>query len=475
MRQEPGSYRDPRGQIYHQDGRLFRTVTEAGYQDFMDVAETGLLQSLINSNRLVAYDLVDPVDHGFDTSAKLLLEHSVLPYISYPYEWGFNLLKSAAVMQLQIILESLEHGVMLSDASAYNIQFVGAKPIFIDHLSFRPYQEGEYWIGHRQFCEQFLNPLLLRSSLGIPHNSWYRGSLEGITSVELNKLLPVYKKMGLNMFTQVHLQAHFQTKSIKQTNQPTAKSKAIGERKLPKKSLEQLILSMLRWINKLQPKDQQSSIWSNYVSTKSYTDAANSQKGDIVSDYVTRTKSGSILDLGCNTGEYSEIALNAGATRVVAYDFDHGALDRAFDRAEKNSLNLLPLFLDATNPPPDQGWMQSERQGFSQRANTDGLLALALIHHIVIGKNVPLESCVQWLLSLADHGLIEFVPKTDPMVQILLMNREDIFPQYTVEKFRSILSSKADVVSETKIIDSDRIIFEYSNILPSQANDRTSN
>ena len=119
--------------------------------------------------------------------------------------------------------------------------------------------------------------------------------------------------------------------------------------------------------------------------------------------------------------------------------------------------------------------MQSERQGFSQRANTDGLLALALIHHIVIGKNVPLESCVQWLLSLADHGLIEFVPKTDPMVQILLMNREDIFPQYTVEKFRSILSSKADVVSETKIIDSDRIIFEYSNILPSQANDRTSN
>lgn len=454
---DTGSYRDPKGQIYIKDGRIFRTVTEAGYQDFINVEKTGLLQKLIEEKKLVPYKYIEPSSQGMDGQARLLLEHPALPYISYPYEWGFKLLKSAAVLQLEIIIESLKSGVMLSDASAYNVQFNGTKPVFIDHLSFRPYQEGEYWNAHRQFCEQFLNPLLLRSSLGVHHNSWYRGALEGITSVELNKLIPLHKKLGLNMFTQVYLQAHFQSKTIKHGEN----KKALSSKTMPKNSLELIMKNMLNWILKLQPKDEKKTIWSDYVNNRSYTDNANIQKKAIVANYINNSDCITILDLGCNTGEYSEIAINAGADRVVAYDFDQVAIDLAFARAESASMNILPLYLDISNPPPEQGWMQKERKGFSQRATTDGLMALALVHHIAIGKNVPLEAFIKWLMPLAKHGIIEFVPKNDPMVQQLLMHREDIFPNYTIDNFRAILSDLSNIVNVEKISDSDRVIFEY--------------
>ena len=105
-----------------------------------------------------------------------LLEHPRVPFISYPYEWSASLLRKAALHHLDTQLEALERGFTLSDATAYNVQFVGPKPVFIDHLSFRPYRDGEIWAGHRQFCMQFLNPLIIWSRLGIAPNPWYRGN-----------------------------------------------------------------------------------------------------------------------------------------------------------------------------------------------------------------------------------------------------------------------------------------------------------
>ena len=155
------------------------------------MVESGVLQSLAAAGRVVAFDEVSrDVLGGEAGDPALVLEHPRLPFVSYPYEWPFKALKAAALHHLDIQIDALDGGVALSDASAYNVQFLGAKPIFIDLLSFRRYREGEFWLGHRQFCEQFLNPLLLRALVGVPHNAWYRGSLEGIVSAELSRLLP---------------------------------------------------------------------------------------------------------------------------------------------------------------------------------------------------------------------------------------------------------------------------------------------
>lgn len=454
---DPGSFRDPKGRVYTHQGRIFRKISQAGYHDFNQVLETGFLQKLVSDKKLVAFEILDKDIHGSDDSTAMVLEHPVIPYISYPYEWTFHLLKSAAVLQLKIAIESLDNGVFLSDATAYNIQFIGTKPIFIDHLSFRPYSEGEFWSAHSQFCEQFLNPLLMRSKLGICHNHWYRGSMDGVTSIDLNQMLPLHKKLSWNTFTQVYLQAQFQNRStVKNTGNKNLTSKS-----LPLQSLRNLLQGTLHWVKKLEPKDQKGSVWSNYTNTRTYTSNATETKLKQVESYIQRHNAESIIDFGCNTGEFSEVALKAGATRVIAYDFDHLSLDNTYHRANSSSLNILPLYLDLTNPPPNQGWRQCERLGMMQRTNTDGLLALALIHHLAIGKNIPLEQVTDWLTSLATHGLIEFVPKSDAMVISLLQNREDIFPDYSLDNFRSILAGKATIVSETTIPNSDRVLFEF--------------
>lgn len=455
---DAGSFRDPRGHIYINDGRVFRSVTRTGLADFQQVRQTGLLDSLVDSNRLVAFKEADAAQLGPGLqSVELALEHPRLPFISYPYEWGFQLLKSAALLQLDIYLEALRHDVTLTDASAYNVQFVGSRPIFIDHLAFRPYRDGEFWTAHRQFCEQFLNPLLLRAKLGIVHNAWYRGALEGISTSDLNRLLPLRKKFSWNTFSQVVLQDKFQKASLDKTARATVSI----NKGLPKQSFERMLMSTRNWIEKLQPLNSGKTVWGDYATDNSYSGEGANQKRAFIAEFAAAVQPKLAWDIGCNTGEYSAAALEAGAGSVIGFDFDQTAIDKAFQRANENDLHLLALYLDAANPAPNQGWGERERKGLQSRAECDAILALALVHHLAIGKNVPLEAVVKWLLSLAPHGVIEFVPKSDPMVQELLRFRDDIFDDYTLENFERFVQSTATIKRSDNVKGSGRRLIWY--------------
>ena len=211
MRADAGSYRDPSGRVFVLGDRVLRSVMPRAAADFEFVRSTGVLERLIAEGSAIAEQRVDPsgLPPAFD-DARYVVQHPKLPFVSYPYEWCFTALKRAALLHLDIQIRCLEQDVTLSDASAYNIQFLGPKPIFIDSLSFRRYHEGEFWIGHKQFCEQFLNPLLLRALLGVSHNAWYRGGLEGIPTAELSRLLPLRRKLSWNVLTNVVMPASFQ-------------------------------------------------------------------------------------------------------------------------------------------------------------------------------------------------------------------------------------------------------------------------
>ena len=184
---ETGSYRDPSGSVYEAGGNIYRSVSPLAIGDFETVWSSGDPQDLIAKGWLVGAERIEGSEVAAATGAAALLRHPRLSFISYPYEWGFEALKAAALLHLDIQLDALERDIALIDASPYNVQFVGCCPTFIDHLSFRPYREGEFWVGHSQFLDQFLNPLLLRALLGVAHNAWYRGSLEGIPTAELTR------------------------------------------------------------------------------------------------------------------------------------------------------------------------------------------------------------------------------------------------------------------------------------------------
>ncbi len=455
---ETGSFRDRRGRVYTVDGRIYRSVMPMAVDDFEFVRSTGLIDELVKDQKLVAESLVDRAAlDGQGDDASFVLEHPRLSYISYPYEWPFAALKAAALLHLDVQLRALQKDVTLTDASAYNLQFDGPNPIFIDSLSFRRYEDGEFWDGHRQFCEQFVNPLLLRSVLGVPHNAWYRGSLEGITAAELSQVLPWQSRLSWNTLTNVFMQAQLQrSASSSEKALETTRTK-----KLPKLGFEQMLRGLRRWIAGMVPRSDGKSEWQDYAQDNSYADGEASQKRQFVADFVATTKPGLIFDLGCNTGDYSALALKSGARCAVGFDLDHGALDYAYDRARRESLNFLPLHLDAANPSPEQGWLQAERQGLARRAMGDAVLALALAHHLVIARNIPLDGVLDWITGMAPRGVIEFVPKADPMVQRLLQLREDLFDDYEQENFESLLAARGHIVKSRPVSSSGRTLYSY--------------
>jgi ribosomal protein L11 methylase PrmA len=456
---EPGSFRDPSGQVFENDGRIFRTITARALADYTFIRDSGVLKRLVNGGWLVASDEVDPALLGEQArGAPIVVEHPRIPFVSYPYEWPFPALKAAALFHLDLQIDLLADGVMMSDASAYNVQFIGPHPVLIDLLSLRRYREGEYWAGLRQFCEQFLNPLLLRAVLGVPHNQWYRGSLEGIPTAELNRLLPFHKKLSWQVMTYVVLQARLEASA---NDKGTADAGAIRKKGLTKASLLGILTQLRGWIAKLKPADTGKTVWGDYARNNTYTDAAEEAKCRFIAEFAQAVRPKLLWDLGCNSGNYSAVALGAGAGAAVGFDFDQKALELAFDRAVSEKLNLLPLFQDAANPSPDQGWQQAERRGIQGRRDADGLLALAFEHHLVIGRNVPLDQTIGWLTGLAPRGVIEFVPKDDPTVQRMLALREDIFDGYGVDAFTAALEARARIVRAESIADSGRRLFWY--------------
>ncbi len=181
-----------------------------------------------------------------------------------------------------------------------------------------------------------------------------------------------------------------------------------------------------------------------------------------MADFVKAQVPTSVVDLGCNTGDYTKVCLDGGAKSIVGFDFDQQAIDAAHARAKAENLAFLPLFLDARNPSPSQGWLQSERAGFAERFRADAVMALAFEHHLAIAHNVPLAQVLDFLLAIAPQGVVEFVPKSDPTVRTMLALRDDIFPDYDEEHFRDLLSQRAQIVREQQISTSGRRMFAFA-------------
>ena len=457
VKKDSASFRDPSGHVYELDNRILRTVTNHAKANYEFVRDTEIINNITNKGWVIeAHETQDYPPELQQNDICYVIEHPRLPYISYPYEWCFSMLKAAALRHLEIQIELIKHNISLSDASAYNIQFDKSDPVFIDFLSFRRYIEGELWLGHRQFCEQFLNPLLLSAYVGIPYNAWFRGNLEGITTSDINKVLPFYRKLSWRVFTNICLPDLLQQKKTVEN-----KTKSLNDMKLYKAGYAGMLEQLYNWISGLTPLGISKTTWSDYVNTHSYSSDEESAKHSFIKEFISQTKPGTLIDLGCNTGEYSESAIEAGAKFVIGYDFDPNALDKAYNRAKNKKLNFLPLHMDAANPSPGQGWREKERKGFTERVKADAMIALAFEHHLAIGRNINLDDLIAWLVSLAPKGIIEFVQKSDPMIQTMLSMREDIFYEYTEENFISILEKVARIIKKETISSTGRSLIWF--------------
>jgi len=454
-----GSFRDPAGQVFDDGNTILRTVKRIKFDEFMALETQGVFEKLTRRGVVVgSEDVTSQYPEMVADDVKRILRHERLNYISYPYEWSFSQLKDAALLTLDLQIDLLENeDTTLSDNTAYNVQFDGYRPVFIDVLSFEKYVEGRPWVGYGQFCQQFLNPLVMMAKLGVDFRHWFRGNVEGIATTDLAKMLKLRHLMSPGILTHVYLHAKA-LEAAQRGEQNGASDKP--QATLSKTKHLALLKYMRAFVNTLNcgPK---ASTWGDYEATHTYDDSEFGQKRKFVAEFVGNAAPNMLFDLGCNAGEFSKLSLEAGAKNVIGFDFDPNAVDVAYQRAKAGKLNFLPLQLDAFNPSPSQGWRQNERFGFEDRAEGDAMIALAFEHHLAIAKNTPLDQTISWLAGLAPRGVIEFVPKNDPTVQIMLRGREDIFPDYTQDAFEAILARHGKIVKQKQVTEHGRVLYEY--------------
>lgn len=455
---DPGSLRDPAGGVFYRDGQIFRVLNERGAADYRALTDSPLHAELLRREMLIPtreLEATEAAALGFDHAA-LVLEHQRIPFVSYSYEWPFELLREAALQFLGAMRLALDHGFQLKDATTFNTQFRGAEPVMIDVSSVEPLVPGRPWAAYSQFTRTFLNPLLLQALTDEPYQRWLRVALDGIAPEELSARLPWRRKLRRDVLMHVVGQAWMARRF---SGDATALRRASAQ-EVPLKTLHRLIDQLERSVAGLSRPGGRSE-WSHYEDECHYADSAAQVKRSFVSRVVAERRPEVVWDLGCNAGEYSVLAANEGAY-VVAIDGDERAAGRVVGRPDAPANRVLPLVMDLLNPSPDQGWGQSERRGLRGRGPADLALALALVHHLSISGGIPLDRVASWLAAHARSAVVEFVPLDDPMAQRLLATRFDTPERYDEPTFRRALEAHFQIDAVETLPDSGRVLYAVS-------------
>ncbi len=447
-----GSFRDPSGFVYTRDAILYRQVNTVFRKQFEAFIISGLYDELARERLLVPHVRVG-IELSATADAYAVLRPDWIPFISYPYEWSFGQLQDAALLTLEIQERALRKGFTLRDSSAYNVQFQEGRPVFIDTLSFEPLEEGKPWAAYKQFCEHFLLPLTLMSTRDIRCGTMLRTYVDGIPLDFGSRLLPRRSWASLSSVLHIHLHAWAQGRYAGASISSAAKGK-----RMSRDSLERLVENLRSAVRSLSWKPSGTE-WADYTSDNNYSEEAARSKRSLVVNHLSGAMARTVWDLGANTGEYSRAAREV-ASQVISFDVDPAAVERNYRRVRAQSeTGILPLLLDLTNPSPAQGWAGRERLSLAERGPADALLALALVHHLAIGHNLPLDRIAQYLSRLGRRLIIEFVPKSDSQVKRLLVSRPDIFPGYTKEGFEAAFSREYEIEAASRIADSERWLY----------------
>ena len=447
----PGSFRDPSGKLFARQGVLYRQVNESYRDDYKLLMDSGLYGQLVETGLLIAHTEVEVVPVNA-TRAYKVIRPEVIPFISYPYEWCFSQLKHGALATLDIQEKAMSCGMTLKDASAYNIQFVAGKPVLIDTLSFERYREGTPWVAYRQFCCHFLTPLALMSYTDVRLSQLMRIHIDGVPLDLASGLLPARTRLRFGLLTHLHLHA----RSEKHYEKKAVDTSRIGG--VSRNALLGLLVSLRKTVQKLQWKAAGTE-WAEYYDETNYTEASLEHKKRLVSEYLDRVDPGNLWDMGANIGLFSRISAEKGIS-TVSIDVDPACVERNYlDCLERGDESVLPLLVDFTNPSPALGWNNRERESLMERGPADAVLALALVHHLAISNNVPLELLADFFAELCTHLIVEFVPKEDSQVQLLLLSREDIFSGYDRPHFESALEKRFQIIDRAEIEESKRTLY----------------
>jgi SAM-dependent methyltransferase len=460
MPQSTPSFRDPAGCCCSFNGRVLRFVAADAVSEFEKFLPTNCARQFIarkqfagtrrlNENEtavLLEAPELQAVFHAQPRGA--VFEHERIPFPGYPHEWPPEMLWAAGRLTLELAQTALADGFGLKDATPHNILFRGSEPVFIDALSFERRNPGDpIWKPQAQFIRTFLLPLLANRRWGTPLADIFTTHRDGLEPEDVYRLCELLEK--------------FKPRTLSLVSIPTWLSRRAGpgDQKIyqphllanPEKArfiLESLFKRLERTLDSLKPVTQKKSVWSDYMATHSYDDPAFAAKEKFVNEALREFKPARVLDAGANTGHFSALAAQAGA-EVVALDLDPVCVGTIWRRAREQKLNILPLVVNLAHPSPALGWRNGECPSFLDRASGkfDGVLMLALIHHLLVTERIPLEEILRLAYELTNSLLvIEFVEPRDDMFCRLTRGREHLHAALDMKMFERACTPYFEIV-----------------------------
>lgn len=453
LRSVGGSFRDARSRVFDDGTRIVRALSVEGRADLDAARATAFFTRAVADGRLVATtDVEDPaeVPDGWASA----VEHPRLDVISYPYEWSFSMLRDAALLQLELLAQGLPEGIGCKDGTPYNIQFAGGRPRFIDVGSFAPVGP-DGWPGYRQFCQLQLYPLLIEAHLDVAFGPLLRGSLEGIAPDVADRLLRGRHRLRRGVLTHVSAQAWA---ARRYATRPDRAAEVVGSTGIGPDVVAGLVDRTAATVAGLRPPDR-ATAWTDYSDRDHYAAEALRTKDRVVDLALEQGSPETVLDLGCNDGRFALAAARRART-VVAVDADRAVIDDLYRRVRARRTAVLPLVVDLADPSPALGWGLAERPALRDRVRPDLVLALALIHHLVIGRNVPVDAFLAELASWGPEAVLEVPDRHDPMVARLLAAKpDDTHADYRLDHIEDRIERRFTVVERIPLSGGTRVLY----------------
>lgn len=437
------SFKDPFGQVEVGEQEIFRNCAPEYLPEVQAFLASTLYAELIKEEKIIPAN--------WDAELQVFRQPRIQLW-SYPYEWSVEMLRDAALLTLELQERALRAGFMLKDASAYNIVFTTGRPIHADLYSFVRFEASVSWPAYDQFCREFLNPLLLDCCLNLDFQKYFAGQLNGISTEDIARLLPLRQQFTPGLFTHVFCKRILDARyGSSKTAAPFTESVQESQKTLAARIQNNLVRKLRVLLEKLRP-SKRASRWTSYETTRVYSDQETSAKRAFVRRFCTAEASARLIDYGCNLGEFSKLAA-AHFVEVVALDSDALCIDRLY-RVQKTGQypnNVLALVQNLANPSPSMGWCGLERSAFGERIHAEAFLALALIHHLRFSCNLPTKLILDFFADTHRCGIIEHVELGDPMVRQLLRHRRDFNTRdYESESFLNLLRDRFEILEQLR-------------------------
>lgn len=456
-RLDPGSYRDPGSRVFHQDGQVFRFIDERSLRNWERLSKTRFYSDGVESGRIIATELESDFPLALADGWAAVLRHERVPIISYPYEWTFSMLQEAALLQLDLLLSALDEGMILKDSTPFNVQWRGTSPVFIDIGSFEVLEDGDVWVGYRQFLAQYLYPLMLTANVGIPFQPWLRGQPDGLTAEQMKNVMSKRDLMRKSGVLHVALLARSERNQAGAGRDVRSEFREAG---FSKEMIENNVNGLRKTIAGLSW-EAGTTRWNKYAIDCDHVALQRDAKASFVAETLSGRTQSLVWDLGANDGHFSRIAAET-ADDVLALDSDSAVLDDLFRSLKSDGpVNILPLVQDVADPSPGIGWRGTERPPLDERSSPDVVLCLAVIHHLVIGRNIPLRAVIEWFGDLGAEIVLEWVAPDDPMVLSLTANRKphEVHRDYSEDHLRAYLRERFTIAREEELPGGTRRLF----------------